>query len=73
MGLRYVNSESSSLITALNNNISSVEVGLDNLSKGAKQIVEAVDGKTLSGVAYTAASSLFQDCLYQQLHGLREL
>ncbi|HFR3692827.1 TPA: hypothetical protein ACHVE4_002035, partial [Streptococcus suis] len=63
MGLKYVSSDSSNLMTALEQNITQIKSELDTLSTGASQLVLAVDGRTLSGAAYTAASGLFSECI----------
>ncbi len=63
MGLKYVSSDSSNLMTALEQNIMQIKSEMDTLSTGANQLVLAVDGRTLSGAAYTAASGLFSECI----------
>ena len=63
MGLKYVSSDSSNLMTALEQNITQIKSEMDTLSTGANQLVLAVDGRTLSGAAYTAASGLFSECI----------
>lgn len=71
MGLKYKSFESTSLMTALEHNIGQIKSGMDTLSTGADQLVSAVDGRTLSGAAYTAASGLFQDCIIPAIQRLR--
>ena len=63
MGLKYVSSDSSNLMTALEQNITQIKSEMATLSTGASQLVSAVDGRTLSGAAYTAASGLFSECI----------
>lgn len=47
MGLKYVSSDSSNLMTALEQNITQIKSEMDTLSTGANQLVLAVDGRTL--------------------------
>lgn len=63
MGLIYVSSESSELINALKANITSGKEASNQLKSGSQKIVAAVDGKTLSGAAYTAGKGLFSDLI----------
>lgn len=63
MGLKYVSSDSSNLMTALEQNITQIKSEMATLSTGASQLVSAVDGRTLSGAAYTAASGLFSESI----------
>jgi hypothetical protein len=63
LGLIYSSAESSELIAALSKNLTSAKVAVNQLSKGSRQVILAVDGRTLSGAAYTAAAGLFSDCI----------
>lgn len=63
MGLIYSSAESSELIAALSKNLTSAKAAVNQLSKGSRQVILAVDGRTLSGAAYTAAAGLFSDCI----------
>lgn len=63
MGLIYVSTESSELINALKANISSGKEASNQLKSGSQKIISAVDGKTLSGAAYTAGKGLFSDLI----------
>lgn len=63
MRLIYVSTESSELINALKANISSGKEASNQLKSGSQKIVSAVDGKTLSGAAYTAGKGLFSDLI----------
>ncbi|MBC1519500.1 hypothetical protein HB877_11200 [Listeria welshimeri] len=59
MGLIYSSSDSEQLIEALSKNLASGKDVITQLKIGSKTIIHAVDGKTLSGVAYTAGKDLF--------------
>lgn len=63
MGLIYVSSESSLLITALKENISTGKEASEQLKTGSQQVIDAVDGQTLSGEAYTAGKGLFSELI----------
>lgn len=63
MGLIYVSIESSDLISAMKANIRSGKEASNQLKSGSQKIVSAVDGKTLSGAAYTAGKGLFSDLI----------
>lgn len=63
MGLIYVSSDSSTLINALKANIKSGKEASEQLKSGSQKIISAVDGKTLSGAAYTAGKGLFSDLI----------
>lgn len=61
MGLVYSSGESSGLINALNSNINSGKEAVNQLKSGSQKVVAAVDGRTLSGAAYTAGKGLFSE------------
>lgn len=61
MGLIYVSAESAQLIQSLQANLQSAKETIDQLKSGSHKIVAAVDGKTLSGAAYTAGKNLFNE------------
>ena len=63
MGLIYVSSESQQLINALKSNISSGKEASNQLKSGSQKVISAVDGKTLSGAAYTAGKGLFSELI----------
>ncbi|MBO0468130.1 hypothetical protein JZO73_11390 [Enterococcus plantarum] len=63
MGLIYSSSDSSQLISALQKNIQSGKEASEQLKSGSQQVIAAVDGKTLSGAAYTAGKGLFSDLI----------
>lgn len=63
MGLIYSSSESSKLMGALAKNLASGKEALTQLKTGSQTIVEAVDGKSLSGAAYTAGKGLFSELI----------
>lgn len=61
MGLIYSSSDSAQLISALKKNLQSGKEASQQLKAGSQKVVAAVDGKTLSGAAYTAGKGLFSD------------
>jgi hypothetical protein len=61
LGLIYSSADSSQLLSALAKNLASGKEAMDQLKSGSQKIVEAVDGQTLSGKAYTAGKGLFSD------------
>lgn len=63
MGLIYSSSDSAQLIQGLKSNIQSGKETVEQLKSGSQKLVSAVDGKTLSGAAYTAGKGLFTDCV----------
>lgn len=63
MGLIYSSSDSSQLISALQKNLRSGKEVSEQLKSGSQQVIAAVDGKTLSGAAYTAGKGLFSDLI----------
>lgn len=63
MGLIYSSSESSQLIQGLKSNLSSGKEASNQLKEGSQKVIAAVDGKTLSGAAYTAGKGLFSDLI----------
>lgn len=63
MGLIYVSSDSNALINALKANIKSGKEAAEQLKSGSQKIISAVDGKTLSGAAYTAGKGLFSELI----------
>lgn len=63
MGLRYSSSDSSKLMSALSGNLSTARSTVSELQTGSRQVVAAVDGKTLSGAAYTAGKGLFSELI----------
>ncbi|UQS84172.1 T7SS effector LXG polymorphic toxin [Bombilactobacillus thymidiniphilus] len=63
MGLIYVSSESQDLINSLTSNLKSAQADVKKLKDASQKIIEAVDGKTLSGTAYKAAKGVFSDVI----------
>lgn len=63
MGLVYSSAESSDLIQALTSNLASGEETVNQLKTGSQNVVAAVDGRTLTGAAYTAGKGLFSDVI----------
>ncbi|WP_239079152.1 T7SS effector LXG polymorphic toxin [Listeria ivanovii] len=63
MGLIYSSEDSEKLIQALSKNLTSGKEALNKLKIGSEKIIQAVDGHTLSGTAYTAGKGLFMDLI----------
>ncbi|MEI5993269.1 T7SS effector LXG polymorphic toxin [Candidatus Enterococcus mansonii] len=61
MGLIYSSSDSAQLISALKKNLQSGKEASEQLKAGSQKVIAAVDGKTLSGAAYTAGKGLFSE------------
>ncbi|MGL4696247.1 T7SS effector LXG polymorphic toxin [Enterococcus larvae] len=61
MGLIYSSSDSSQFIQALTDNLKSGHEAISQLKTGSQGVLSAVDGKTLSGSAYTAGKGLFRE------------
>lgn len=59
MGLIYNPSDSHGLLSALNANIRTADEMIQNLNRASKHLITALDGKTLSGAAYTAGKGMF--------------
>ncbi|EHK9410519.1 hypothetical protein KCT31_000892 [Enterococcus faecalis] len=63
MGIIYSKTESKKFIENIQNNIKSgIEVTTD-LKQGSHNVVQAVDGRILSGAAYTAGKNLFSELI----------
>ncbi len=63
MGLIYSSGDSKKLMQALSKNLASGKEAITQLKAGSQKIVQAVDGRTLSGAAYTAGQGLFTDLI----------
>lgn len=63
MGLKYSSADSSNLIQALTSNLRSGAEAVNQLKSGSQKVVAAIDGKTLSGAAYTAGKGLFSELI----------
>ena len=61
MGLVYSPSESEGLVNALRSNITTGQSMIDDLNSASRHLVDAVNGRTLSGAAYTAGKGLFTE------------
>lgn len=59
MGLIYNPSDSHWLLSALNANIRTADEMIHDLNRASKHLITALDGKTLSGAAYTAGKGMF--------------
>ncbi|PQC29908.1 T7SS effector LXG polymorphic toxin [Enterococcus mundtii] len=63
MGLVYVSGESSDFMSALKKNLASSRETINQLKRGSQKIISAVNGKELSGAAYTAGKGLFSELI----------
>jgi len=63
MGLIYDQSDSSDLIKSLGKNLSSAKETVSDLKSASLKVKDSVDGKTLSGAAYTAGAGLFTELI----------
>ena len=63
MGLIYSSADSTNLISALKANLQSGHEASEQLKVGSQKVIAAVDGKTLSGAAYTAGKGLFSELI----------
>jgi len=63
MGLIYHPSESQGLVSALNANIATAQEMIDKLNRASQHLIEALNGKSLSGAAYTAGKGLFSELI----------
>ncbi|EJB3552778.1 hypothetical protein MT521_002041 [Listeria monocytogenes] len=63
MGLIYSRHDSEKLIQALSKNLTSSKEVTSQLKVGSQKIIQAVDGRILSGTAYTAGKGLFTDII----------
>ncbi len=61
MGLVYSPSESEGLVNALRSNITTGQSMIDDLNSASRHLVDAINGRTLSGAAYTAGKGLFTE------------
>ena len=61
MGLVYSPSESEGLVNALRSNNTTAQSMIDDLNSASRHLVDAVNGRTLSGAAYTAGKGLFTE------------
>ncbi|MHC5251507.1 T7SS effector LXG polymorphic toxin [Listeria kieliensis] len=63
MGLIYSSGDSQKLMQALSKNLAKAKEAVTQLKAGSQKIIQAVDGHTLSGAAYTAGKGLFIDLI----------
>lgn len=63
MGIIYSKSESKKFIEDIQKNLKSGLEVITDLKQGSHNVVQAVDGKTLSGAAYTAGKNLFSELI----------
>ncbi|MBP2097995.1 HNH endonuclease [Enterococcus rivorum] len=61
MGLIYSSSDSDQLMQALQSNLQAGKEATQQLKAGSQTVISAVNGKTLSGAAYTAGKGLFSE------------
>lgn len=70
MGLRYLSSDSSGMKSNLRQSLSQGKQTVQDLKSGSQQLVNAIDGKTLSGAAYTAGKGLFSDLIIPAINNV---
>lgn len=63
MGLRYLSSDSAGMKNNLKRSLQQGREVIQELNNGSNRLVNAVDGHTLSGAAYTAGQGLFRDLI----------
>ncbi|TYC47866.1 hypothetical protein ESZ50_10960 [Weissella muntiaci] len=63
MGLRYLSSDSSGMKSNLKKTLQQSNQAIADLKSGSEHLVSAIDGRTLSGAAYTAGKGLFTDLI----------
>ncbi|MBK0084291.1 hypothetical protein IAE51_10320 [Lactococcus sp. S64] len=63
MGLIYHPTESQGLVSALNANIATAQEMIDKLNQASQHLIEALNGKELSGAAYTAGKGMFSELI----------
>ena len=68
MGLIYSSADSSELMSALASNLSVARTTTSELPAGCQQLIAAIDGHTLSGVAYNAGKGLFSELVIPTIH-----
>ena len=61
MGLVFSPSESQGLVNALRSNLATAETMIEQLNQASKRLIDALNGHTLSGAAYTAGKGLFSE------------
>ena len=61
MGLVYSPSESEGLVNALRSNSTTAQGMIEDMNSASRHLVDAINGRTLSGAAYTAGKGLFQE------------
>ena len=63
MGVIFSKSESSQLISNCQGNIAAGLEVINDLKSGSNKLMQAIDGKTLSGAAYNAGKGLFGELI----------
>ena len=63
MGVIFLKSESRQFISDCQSNIQNGQDVIQDLKSGCAHLMQAIDGKTLSGAAYTAGKGLFGDLI----------
>jgi hypothetical protein len=63
MGLRYLSSDSSGMKSNLKKTLQQGNQAIADLKSGSEHLVSAIDGRTLSGAAYTTGKGLFTDLI----------
>src|SRR5574339_357144 len=63
MGVIFLKSESHQFISDCQSNIQNGQDVIQDLKSGSTHLMQAIDGKTLSGAAYTAGKGLFGELI----------
>jgi hypothetical protein len=71
VGLKYVSSDSSALMSALSANLSTAEAMVESTESATDQLVEALGGGQLSGQAYATAQAMFTEAIKPGLTKVR--
>lgn len=63
MGVRFGVADSSNLISAMRNNVTTVNAIVDRLASGSQHLIGQLDAGMLQGAAYTAGRGLFSELI----------
>ncbi|WP_321388802.1 hypothetical protein [uncultured Enterococcus sp.] len=61
--VKYVSADSATLIQGLTTNIATAKGMTNKLTSGSQHLIQSVDGKQLSGAAFTAGQGLFKELI----------
>ncbi|MFI3202313.1 MAG: hypothetical protein R3Y54_12485 [Eubacteriales bacterium] len=70
MGLIYASDESQNLISILDENLTLAETMIEKLKIGSDHIVEAVEGRSLTGEAYLMGKGMFTDLIIPMIQNI---